>query len=145
TKTLRHHVFGSRPASAANFSTCSYSSLVTRNATFRVLTVFFSAIRFLPSAPEKSVEFFVINSAHVCNQVLTIVTDELLSMANASVNKTKRLLTNVSDAARLERGDVSKFFRCAAPSCYSLYCFGVTQVNLRHPVRRLKKLGIFTT
>src|SRR5207302_11073646 len=103
----------------------SYSSLVTRNATFRVLTVFFSAIRSLPSAPEKSPEFFVSNSAHVCDPVLTIVTDEPLSAADARVNRTRRLLTNVSDAARLERGDVSKFFRCVAPTQAIISSFGL--------------------
>src|SRR5258708_25920681 len=87
---------------------------------FRVLTVFFSTIRLLPSVPEKSPEFFVSNPAHVCDPVLTIVTDEPLSAADARVNKTSPLLTNVSNAARLERGDVSHFFRCAAPSFSSI-------------------------
>lgn len=54
--------------------------------------------------------------AHVCDQVLTIVSEEPLSAADARVNRTRRLLTNVSNAARLKRGDVSKVFRCAAPT-----------------------------
>jgi hypothetical protein len=63
---------------------------------------------------------FVSKSAHVCDPVLTIVTDEPLSAADARVNRTTPLLTNVSNAARLERGDVSQFFRCAAPSYHFL-------------------------
>ena len=58
----------------------------------------------------------VSNSAHVCEQMLTIVNEDRLSAADMRVNKMTRLLTNVSIAARLERGDVSKFFRCAAPT-----------------------------
>lgn len=52
---------------------------------------------------------FVSKSAHVCDPVLTIVTDEPLSAADARVNRTTPLLTNVSNAARWERGDVSLF------------------------------------
>ena len=59
---------------------------------------------------------FVSKSAHVCDPVPTIVTDEPLSAADARVNRTTPLLTNVSKAARLERGDVSKFFQVRSTS-----------------------------
>jgi len=52
---------------------------------------------------------FVSSYAHVCEQMLTIVNEDSVSAADTCVNRMTRLLTNVSNAARFGRGDVSHF------------------------------------